>query len=207
MPGPGHYCIAAADGVVNGPTAPAWTIAARAHDATAAAAVAKSAWPGPATYDVTRGGPQGPAYSMQGKAKTTDGGECCRCIMALLTVCKTAVEALEGREVHSSLDIMHMTGLKSSKADPVLLGLHCWCDVTYIVLSIAAKLIGQAACNSGVLGSPAHTGQGGCTPGPVDYSPDPNILLPSVPCFTIAGRGQADSSSAAACATSWSWSW
>lgn len=123
MPGPGHYCIAAADGVVNGPTAPAWTIAARAHDATAAAAVAKSAWPGPATYDVTRGGPQGPAYSMQGKAKTTDGG------------------------------------------------------------------------------------QGGCTPGPVDYSPDPNILLPSVPCFTIAGRGQADSSSAAACATSWSWSW
>lgn len=158
MPGPGHYCIAAADGVVNGPTAPAWTIAARAHDATAAAAAAKSAWPGPATYDVTFGAPQGPAYSMQGKAKATDGGECCRCIMALFTVLQGCSKG-SGRARNARQQVPLMTGLQSSKAyhtafvtsnaGRVLLVLCPTCNVLSIALKAdcASSLQLRCACS------------------------------------------------------------
>lgn len=38
------------------------------------------------------------------------------------------------------------------------------------------------------------------TPGPLDYSPDPAAVLPSAPCYTIAGRtAAADAAVAASC--------
>lgn len=73
-PGPGHYNTASTAGAAAGTAAsPAWTIAGRVNDAAAAAAAAKAQWPGPGDYDVTPQGPDGPAYSIQGKAKAAGG--------------------------------------------------------------------------------------------------------------------------------------
>jgi hypothetical protein len=71
-PGPGHYSTAAgASAATGGAAAPAWTIAGRVPDAAAAAAAAKAHWPGPGSYELGGPGAQGPAYSIQGKAKAT----------------------------------------------------------------------------------------------------------------------------------------
>lgn len=68
-PGPGHYSLAgvAAGAAAGSAAAPAWTMPGRAGDAAAAAAAFKASQPGPGSYDVGVQGPQGPAFSVQGR--------------------------------------------------------------------------------------------------------------------------------------------
>jgi hypothetical protein len=47
-----------------------------------------------------------------------------------------------------------------------------------------------------------HAGGKDVMPGPLDYSPDPGTVLPSAPCYTIAGRtAAADAAAADSCSS------
>lgn len=53
-------------------------------------------------------------------------------------------------------------------------------------------------CGHIVLQACCHADDKDATPGPLDYSPDPGVTLPSAPCFTIAGRAAAVDAATAA---------